>query len=508
MNLIRALTPCWLFVVLFSACDQQRLQPIQVEPVSSEVDGGVNGAVDGGLVTAPDAGVIPRDGGSWSPNDGGLIESPFFVGDADLGPATPTAWVRTLIAASNMFVTDVIIDASGDVLATGMTMGDTDFGVGLVYSPTWSPFLVKYAANGKLRWGRVFRGWFANASGPHSPRVAVGADGAIMMAGAYRGPLDLGAGPLPCDASSFDFFVASFNADGTTRWSKGFPAPEIQEAVAVAVDSHGAVWVAGNFVGTMKLESHTVSAPGNKGQVFLAKFANDGQVLHTFSWGDAQSQQAFSLTALSDDSVVFGGGSSGTIDIAPAGQVVSSDQNAFDAVLIRVSADGVPLWGHSYGTAGRQAVLSVRPDGQGGVFAYGIFSGTLTGLGDLVATETSDNEGVNHFLARVDGNGMTTWSRGVPEKRNLNGVLDLISVDSTGNVLLPLKTTLFDLSLRTFSPSNELLSNEPFTLMGEVLSTSLGEHGLAFGGTAIGSSMIFGIQPTAGGTYFIAHLPR
>lgn len=498
---------CW-YLVASSSCGNHRLSKVaEPEPESANITGG-NINSDGGQPFIEE--------GQVTHGDGGIFET---------DPVAPAAWARTFSESWTTYVTDVVIDNSGDVLATGMALEKADFGAGVVDLADWAPFLAKYAADGKLRWVRVFKGWVLNAGGYFSPRLAVGADGAIALAGEYQGPLDFGAGPLPFDTGSFDFFVAKFNADGTTRWAKGFPAPLGQGASAVTVDSKGAVWVAGNFVGKFKLGAITVAAPsGDQGQVFVVKFSADGDPLHAMSLGDEQPQQAYALATLTDDSVVLGAGSSGTIIIPPAAPAVSTDHGAFDAVLIRFSANGVPQWGRNYGSAGRQVVRSVQSDGQGGVFALGHFTDTLTGLGDLVATP-NENSRANFFLARVDANGTMQWSRAFTDPQPSGGYLNLISVDAQGNVLLPLGLSSAPGEARppsggsavaprlvTISPNNVLVSEAPLDISGEVLSMSLGKKGLAFGGTRA-QGKIFGVEPvqplTPGGHHsFIAHVPR
>lgn len=434
----------------------------------------------------------------------------FFPGDAGQGPATPQPWAKTFFKRYS-FGADVIVDPAGDVVVAGLIVSavdpnapfnleepPVDFGAGPISVDHPRPFIVKYAADGKLRWARVFRAVEAPVLlGPGDMqayiRIAIGNDGTIFVAGATL--------PDRTDFINSDFFLASLTPAGAIRWMhKGVSELKNHEVTSIELDSRGAIWV-GGIQGKI-LPIHGV----------VAKFSMEtGNLLRAFG---ADNLQPGSIAVLDDQGVVVGGAFNSTVKLDPAPALVSVDPDTYDACLVRLNADAVPVWARSYGTAGGQYVAAVRPDGQGGVFAHGWFTGTLTGMGNLVGT--TDSEVDTAFLARVSGDGGTLWSKALKGHQPLASY-NLLSVDAQNHVTLGLQSERGNsgvrptVTLSTFTPLGEPATDKTYTDGVDLFAVSRRGSTMAMGGYNRDetSTDILGLQPDpAGNKYFIAYFPQ
>jgi hypothetical protein len=140
----------------------------------------------------------------------------------------------------------VTVDASGNVLVTGVFKGTVDFGGGALTSAgDHDIFLAKYDANGSLLWSQRFGGTEGDAA--HS--VDTDGSGNVFVTGSFQGSADFGGGPLT-SAGGRDMFVAKYDPNGNHIWSKRFGGVNHANASSLSVDGSGNVFVVGGFAGT------------------------------------------------------------------------------------------------------------------------------------------------------------------------------------------------------------------------------------------------------------------
>ncbi len=209
-----------------------------------------------------------------------------YAGD---GIGGTVSWVRQLGSAGDESLRTMVADGSGGyVVLGGYGTRDgvrADYGTGPLPDED-GPVLARYRGDGSVVWVRSF----PVEGGISASRLAVAPDGSIVVTGSYfSGPVDLGAGPLPpVERGGSNLFVARFDSNGQTLWSRGFGAvrggtPGRTHPYAVAVDAAGDVVVTGVFVGLLDLGGGVlVSGPGAEGAgesqdgMFLARFRADG----------------------------------------------------------------------------------------------------------------------------------------------------------------------------------------------------------------------------------------
>ncbi len=178
-----------------------------------------------------------------------------------LDPSGACLWGRSLgITDGN----NVAVDVSGNVWVTGLFDNSVDLDdCALTGTDPQDGFVVKLDPSGACLWSKSL----GNASGQS---IAVDASENVFITGALYGTVDLGGGKLT-SAGGEDVLFASFAADGSYRWAKGFGNAEDELGTAIAVDPSCHVVIVGEFEGTLDIGGNPVGSTGSDG-AFVAQF--------------------------------------------------------------------------------------------------------------------------------------------------------------------------------------------------------------------------------------------
>src|SRR5439155_22885770 len=172
--------------------------------------------------------------------------------------------------------------------------------------------------------------------------VAVGPDDVVAAAGFYMGSPDFGAGPLP-NASIVGVVVATYDASGEARWTKGFAGTAAVGAMSVAVAASGNVAVVGHFSGTLDLGGDSLASDGFEDDVFVALFTPGGEHVWSRRIGDAGADDGYAIAVDAGGDVVIAGKFQQNVDFGGGASLTSAGAN--DAFVARLaSTDGATRW--------------------------------------------------------------------------------------------------------------------------------------------------------------------
>lgn len=188
--------------------------------------------------------------------------------DLNSGPQ----WILTAIAPDDQLARAIARGPGDTTILAGELHGQLPLGLDTLLAAGRDGFLARLDANGipqsTVRFG-----------GPGDDRMhtlAVAPDGAVVIAGAHDGGLDLGAGVLPHTPGALDGFIAAFDPKGALRWTQaGFVLAG--DALAIARADDGTV-IAALPVGDTIIalgDTPLTGAPG----LLLVAFAEDGPLL-------------------------------------------------------------------------------------------------------------------------------------------------------------------------------------------------------------------------------------
>ncbi|MED5394959.1 MAG: hypothetical protein VYA26_10945, partial [Actinomycetota bacterium] len=249
------------------------------------------------LVSAGAVMAVASPAGAWSTDDGAVSIH---------APSTSAGSVH-----------EVAVDGSGNIYACGYYRGNFDVdpdpantvlvqGAGLN-----QPVISKYNTSGNLMWHRLLD---ADNSGTVAD-CAISSDGAYLaVTGNYKGTMDVdGSGSMATitSGSDWDAFVVLINAsNGAVVWVKGAGGEDVDQGTGVNFGSSNEVYVGGHFKGTADFSWGAGSADNRTStgweDAFLAKFAVDGSLQWSKTWGGTSNDVVHALAT--DGSDIYVGG--------------------------------------------------------------------------------------------------------------------------------------------------------------------------------------------------------
>ncbi|WP_437721189.1 hypothetical protein [Sorangium sp. So ce861] len=163
---------------------------------------------------------------------------------------------------------DIALGPGGEIALSGTFEGLLGLGGGALFSEGFSAFVVELGAAQEHRFSRAY-------AAEQPPRLALEADGGLVLAGTVEGPTDLGGGPL--DGAGRDIVVARLDAEGRHVWSKrlgpgaGESGGSRSAAGVAAFVDRGHVLLAGTVEGSVDLDG--VAAQARAADVLLVRLA-------------------------------------------------------------------------------------------------------------------------------------------------------------------------------------------------------------------------------------------
>jgi hypothetical protein len=364
--------------------------------------GGAGGQYGRGIASTPLGDVVVLSAFESAIDFGGgpLISN----GDLDIGLTKLDGsgnfkWAKSFGDAVLQQGLGLAVDSSGDIIIDALNWGTVNWGGAPLTSagPKGSIIAAKLDQNGTHVWSHIFQN-IGNAFAPELWRVAVDDQKNVVFAGAFRGSIDFGAGPL-VSAGQRDVFVVKLDPGGSLAWAKRFGDGLDQEGTQAAADSSGNVFITGNFNGSLNFGSGPLVAAGI-GDIFLAKLDPSGNGLWSKRFGDATSNNMGrglqEVVADAEGDAIISGSLGGNADFGggwlPGGQ--SGDANPYVA---KFGATGTYAWAFTGNSGGANApALAADPSGNviisGQVLSPISFAGaslTPTGSSDIYVLKLS-----------------------------------------------------------------------------------------------------------------------
>lgn len=336
----------------------------------------------------------------------------------------------------------VATDAAGNLYITGQFSGTSDFDPGpgvtnLTSAGDNDAFVCKLDTSGVVLWARALGGPDSDIS------YAVGVDGSggVYVTGYFNGTADFDPGVGVSNlvsAGDDDIFVCKLDANGDLAWAHGFGGTNSDRASSLAVDAAGNVHSIGWFRNTVDFDpgAGTFDLTGSSsGDVYVSKLDADGDFVWASALGGTSQDFGFGIALDGAGSVYTSGYFLGTADFDPGpGTFDLTSNGAQDAFVCVLDSGGVLSWAVSFGDTGDDRAFDVTPDGAGGAYVTGHFSGTVDldpGSGVLEATSAG---GLDTFSLRLDGSGDALWANTFGSADDDRGFS--VATDSTGNALV------------------------------------------------------------------------
>ncbi|MBI4703747.1 MAG: hypothetical protein HY744_21770 [Deltaproteobacteria bacterium] len=302
-------------------------------------------------------------------------------------------WSKRFGDGSDQWARAVAADGPGNVVLAGQFMGSIDFGAGQMNAvKDRDIYVAKLAPDGSALWSKRFGG----SENDFAYDVAIGAGGAIGIAGTSDGDVDLGGQVLP-KAGDNDVLVIKLDPDGKVLWGRRFGDAKEQKAFRLAIDVAGSLVVTGYLMGAADFGGGwRTSAGGN--DAFVVKLTADGDHVWSQRFGDAADQIGCGVAVDAPGNVYLVGDFQGTIDLGGGPLTSAGDADVFVAKL---NPGGEHLWSMRAGGPAAQHAARVAVGADGSAVVTGCFGGRLEVAGHKIESAGD----VDGFLLRLGPDG-------------------------------------------------------------------------------------------------------
>lgn len=229
-----------------------------------------------------------------------------------------TVWARRFGGTKADSGRALATDGDGNLLLAG-TFQDvipyTENGVGhkLASAGSRDAFLFKLSADGDIIWARRFGG----SASDEAFAVTATDNGTIVMAGIFAGEASSGDLPARKSAGYNDIFVQAFSADGVPLWTRTLGGAGQEYVGGLTATGDGGVWLAGSFQQEMVLPGGGQLVSEGSTDAFIVYFNSDGNLQRASSFGGAEVELVYGITAAADGSLWLAGHFQGEADLAP-----------------------------------------------------------------------------------------------------------------------------------------------------------------------------------------------
>jgi hypothetical protein len=272
-------------------------------------------------------------------------------------------------------------------------------------------YITKLDSNGNFIWTKRIGG----TGDEHVNNMVLDASGNIYATGYFYGPVDfnpgagiftlLGSAPDQLNGQLQDVYVTKLNNDGNFIWASKFGGPQSELGYALAVDSNENVYCSGVFFGMADFDPGT--ADYNLDSVFssmyLAKLDSNGQ----FGWAKKISGTGLveprRMQFDTEGNLFINGLYSNTVSfgLSPEFELTSTTVNTPDVFIAKFAASGDALWVKSIGGTGEDDIYGMTITSEGSVYTSGSFSETADFNPDAATFNMTSAGSGDMFVSRL-----------------------------------------------------------------------------------------------------------
>ena len=329
-------------------------------------------------------------------------------------------WVESVSGNGALpFSESLSLDDSGNILITGhySNMADFDPGSGtneMTSAGFEDVYILKLDVSGNFLWARSI----GDTGSDKGNYVTTDNAGNVYVTGYFTGTVDLDPGTGTYYVSSSgtndsEIFVLKLDSSGNFLWAKAFGGTGNDSGHSLSIDSSGNIYTTGYFIGTADFDPGTgtqnLTATGS-GDFFVQKMDASGNFLWAKSFAGGSNDYKVAITNDASDNVYIASRFIYTEDFDPgAGTYNLTSNGIWDAFILKLDAAGNFLWAKSFGGTGWDAILSIKTDSSGNVYAAGYFEDTVD-FGSGVS-QVSSTGGKDIFVKKMDASGNEFWTK-------------------------------------------------------------------------------------------------
>ncbi len=298
-----------------------------------------------------------------------------------LSPMGAHIWSKPFGATGGDDGSAVTIDSEGNIVLVGHFRFNVDFGGGVLTSAGLDDvFAAKYTPDGTHMWSQRW----GDTNDQAMRSVTTDAAGNVYFSGAFTGDVDFGGGTFINGglAGTQDGMIVKLSSSGTYQWSRQLAGVGAQIAHGVDIDGNGDLLVTGTYQSPTDFGLGSVASAGS-GDIFVAKYSSNNVPQWVKTFGDTADQVGFAVDIDSQNNVLVTGRANGNVDF---GGGVLPGAGGNDVFVLKLDAAGTHVWSKRGGDSLEQWGRSIATDSLRNVYVVGRFQGTMSfGMGSITS---------------------------------------------------------------------------------------------------------------------------
>lgn len=277
-------------------------------------------------------------------------------------------WDRTFGGSSNDFLDAVAVADNGGFLLGGHSYSGQESDKTELARGLGDYWVVKVTADGTKEWDRRFGG--SSLDFLHSV-VYVKSDGGFLLGGQSNSGVS--GDKTEASKGNTDYWVVKVDADGTKKWDKTFGGTELEELTSMVATTDGGFVLAG-YSASPQGGNKTEPSKGSI-DFWVVKIDAMGTKVWDRTFGGNGDDKLNALTATADGGLVLVGSSSSDA----SGDKSQASRGNTDYWVVKLKFNGEKEWDRTFGGSGRDEAFSVVANSNGSLVVGGHSSSGVSG---------------------------------------------------------------------------------------------------------------------------------
>ena len=281
--------------------------------------------------------------------------------------------------------------------------------------------------------------WAKSAGGTgddHGKSIANDAAGNTFITGSFSSPtITFGTITLTNNNinNTGDIFIAKYDANGNVLWAKSSGGIGNDSGISISVDAAGNLYITGSYIGsTLTLDAITLANTNNGYcEIFIAKYDTNGNILWAKSAGGNYNDYGESISLDAAGNAYITG-----YFQSPSisfGATTLTNNGSYDIFIAKYDTNGNMLWAKSSGGIDDDWGQGIAIDAAGNAYITGYYHSATITFG--ATTLTNNNIGYyDIIIAKYDANGNVIWAKSSGGTNTDQGLC--IATDTAGNTII------------------------------------------------------------------------
>ena len=339
---------------------------------------------------------------------------------AKFDPSGGLIWARGFGSQQDQFAGDMVVDPTGEIYVTGKFGNTLNLGtlggepaetLVAALSGYTDIYVAHFDTDGEHQWSRRA----GDTANQVAHAISLGDHPDLYIAGGFHGTIDEGlAGSISAVDNEDAFILQLSTEDGSSAAVMRIGSTSRAYVLGLLFEpDSSALYVVGEYLGTVDLCRNLPNAPGASFNVFLARFGQDLTCqwtagLESTGPGDSANVSAIAYIP-SPGSLLLTGRFEGGLTVLDAmnANAANKTSTGIDCWATRISESGFHEWTGAFGSSSSQSCTAIAVDALGNYYLAGTFVGDIDLGGDRF---TATGMASDLFLAQFSGNGVHRWS--------------------------------------------------------------------------------------------------